>query len=56
MQIQQITSFQFSMQVGETVFNFSIPAPTQKEACVKLIAALDKISEELKTMIKPGPN
>lgn len=54
--IQQTTMFQFSIPVAETTYNFNIPAASQSEACQKLLAALAKITEELKVILKPGAN
>lgn len=56
LEVQQVTTFNFSMQVGETRFNFGIPAETRAEAINKLIAALEKIMQELKAISKPGSN
>jgi hypothetical protein len=56
LQVKQVTTFQFSIQAGETTFNFTIPAETQQEACQKLIAQLNIVLTEVKAILKPGSN
>lgn len=48
--IKRVTTFAFSSQVGETTYNFQIPAETEAEARNKLIAALGSVVEDLKAM------
>jgi hypothetical protein len=49
-ELKQQTMFLFSSVVGETTYNFQIPASNQAEAVTKLLTALGKISEDLKAM------
>ena len=56
MQIRQVTTFGFSLPVGETTYNFQIPADNQREACQKLITALETVIAEVRLIMKPGLN
>ena len=52
--MRRVTTFAFTSQVGETTYNFQIPAETESDARNKLIAALGSVVEDLKAMqLKP---
>ncbi len=56
MTIKAVTSFLFSSQQGETIYNLTIPARSEPEAREKLIRDLTLIIEEIKANGKTGPN
>jgi hypothetical protein len=56
MEIQQVTSFNFSFNHKGIGFNFNIPAQDRGEAMRKLLEAFLTFTEELKSATKTGPN